>query len=328
MLLVVAALFFALSLGASLFWFSFALARPLALVLGADVVFLGVMIAAADAFDEGDGFRLDAARSAAGALLAALVFGVIVVVATAPQGWAGIERAALMVTLVCAVGWRVFHARFEALLDRLVLHRRPYVADARETLRETVESLPRAADAPDLAALNEAEFARLTRRALSALGDLPRLAASPLTQLPQVTASLRAEGQRPLDDNPLNRAAILRDILIEKIVALRPSSSRAGETFGATDSWRFYNALYYPYVVGLKPYSTRGEPIPNDPAAKAALAWFQSQVPERTLHNWQTTAARLIAKSLAGTLQAPSPAQDHVRRAASPQMAADGSQTG
>jgi hypothetical protein len=32
-----------------------------------------------------------------------------------------------------------------------------------------------------------------------------------------------------------------------------------------------------------------------DPAARRALAWFVEQVPERTPHNWQNAAAKLIA---------------------------------
>ena len=32
--------------------------------------------------------------------------------------------------------------------------------------------------------------------------------------------------------------------------------------------------------------------------AAEALAWFQTYVPERTLHNWQNIAARLIAQNL------------------------------
>jgi len=31
---------------------------------------------------------------------------------------------------------------------------------------------------------------------------------------------------------------------------------------------------------------------------KDALSWFQAFVPERTLHNWQNTAAKLIANDL------------------------------
>ena len=35
-----------------------------------------------------------------------------------------------------------------------------------------------------------------------------------------------------------------------------------------------------------------------EPAAQAALEWFQRSVPERTLHNWQNAGARLVAEQL------------------------------
>lgn len=36
----------------------------------------------------------------------------------------------------------------------------------------------------------------------------------------------------------------------------------------------------------------------HDPEYQEVLDWFRSQVPERTLYNWQNTAARLVAKDL------------------------------
>jgi hypothetical protein len=35
-----------------------------------------------------------------------------------------------------------------------------------------------------------------------------------------------------------------------------------------------------------------------DPADKRALEWFQVEIPPRTLYNWQTAAAQLIAADL------------------------------
>ena len=35
-----------------------------------------------------------------------------------------------------------------------------------------------------------------------------------------------------------------------------------------------------------------------DETARAALDWFHTSVPERTLHNWQNAAAKLIAEDL------------------------------
>jgi hypothetical protein len=143
-----------------------------------------------------------------------------------------------------------------------------------------------------LDALDEAQFVHLTRRALSHLHDLPRLAAGPLTRLPAVEARLAARGGA---DNTLERAAALKEVLTESVARLKPPAAAA---FGRSDEWRFYNALYFPYVVGLKPYSRRAAQDGLNPAAREALAWFRTYVPERTLHNWQNAAAQLVARDL------------------------------
>jgi hypothetical protein len=100
---------------------------------------------------------------------------------------------------------------------------------------------------------------------------------------------------RHAPDNTLERAAELKTLLAESITRLKP---RDQGDFGVSEAWRYYNALYFPYVAGLKPYSRREEVNGLDPAAHQALAWFQTQVPERTLHNWQNAAARLVAQDL------------------------------
>lgn len=38
-----------------------------------------------------------------------------------------------------------------------------------------------------------------------------------------------------------------------------------------------------------------------DETSRAALDWFQTSVPERTLHNWQNTAAKMIAEDIRGS---------------------------
>jgi hypothetical protein len=95
--------------------------------------------------------------------------------------------------------------------------------------------------------------------------------------------------------NPLDRAHSLKSLLVQSIHKLKPQSSME---FGSTDEWRYYNALYFPYVVGLKPYSRRADYDSLDEVSRAALDWFRSSVPERTLHNWQNAAAKLIAEEL------------------------------
>ena len=129
-----------------------------------------------------------------------------------------------------------------------------------------------------LPGLDDAEFTRLVRRALSHYGDLPRLAASPLTRLAIADERLTARGA---PDHPLERAAELKALLAESIGRLKP---RDRGDFGTTDEWRHYNALYFPYVAELKPYSRRATADGLDPTALAAPEWFG--------------AARLVARDL------------------------------
>ena len=92
------------------------------------------------------------------------------------------------------------------------------------------------------------------------------------------------------------RATELKVVLSESIERLRPPN---GETIGTTDEWRHYNALYIPYVLGLKPHR-RGFSLEEgvDTAVQPILDWFRTQVPERTLYNWQNKAAELVAQDL------------------------------
>jgi hypothetical protein len=95
--------------------------------------------------------------------------------------------------------------------------------------------------------------------------------------------------------NPLDRAHALKALLVRSVQKLKPQSNAK---FGTTDEWRYYNAIHFPYVLGLKPYSRRADYDSLDDASRAALDWFQTSVPERTLHNWQNTAANLIAQDI------------------------------
>ena len=261
--------------------------------IGLDLVLLDVAIAWLDAFDEGETLRRDIVRSFAGASFAALLFGSQV--ALAMRLGAGFDlpmRALLLVIIAAAIAVQTLAGPLQAALDRLAFAGAPGLRRARADLRGAAEALPRIDAGLDLVALDPAEFARLTRRALSHYGDLPRLASSPLTRLPCIAARLAAGGA---PDDPLERAAELKRLLAEGIARLKP---RDGGDFGSSDEWRFYNALYFPYIVGLKPYSRRNSHNRLDPATQDALEWFQRAVPERTLHNWQNAAARLVAQYL------------------------------
>jgi hypothetical protein len=112
-----------------------------------------------------------------------------------------------------------------------------------------------------------------------------------------VTARCAARGVRA---DSLERAVELKALLSESIQRLKPRGRdpQGRSDFGTTDEWRHFNALYFPYVAGLKPYSVRAEPNGASADERAALEWFRAQVPERTLHNWQTAAARLVAADI------------------------------
>ncbi len=268
------------------------------LAIGLDLVLLDVAIAWLDAFDEGETLLPDLIRSFVGASFAALLFGSQV--ALAMRLGAGFDLpmlALLLATIAAAIAVQTFAGPLQAALDRLAFAGAPGLRQARADLRGAAEALPRLDTEVELAALDPTEFTRLTRRAFSHYGDLPRLASSPLTRLPQISARLAA---RRAPDDPLERAAELKRLLAESIARLKPHD--VGD-FGNSDEWRFYNALYFPYIVGLKPYSRRNSHDRLDPPAQAALEWFQQVVPERTLHNWQNAAARLVAQRLQGDVR-------------------------
>jgi hypothetical protein len=292
-LIMAATLFF--TLGAGLLVFPFAgLPRSwLLIAIGVDLILLGLAVAMLDAFDEGETLWPDFLRSFDYSLLNVLLFGGLV--GLAMFGGMGVTfamLALLLAVIAAAMATQIFADPLQIALDRLAFARFPHLWHARAQLRAAANALPRLSDSVDFDNLDEAEFIRLTRRALSHWSDLPRLSASPLTHLPLIEARLAA---RHAPDNTLERAAELKMLLAESIARLKP---RDQGDFGASEAWRYYNALYFPYVVGLKPYSQRGEVNGFDPATHQALAWFQTQVPERTLHNWQNVAAKLVAQDL------------------------------
>ena len=273
-LLSVIALFVTLSVGLltlPLHWIP--LPWGLAL-LGFDLIFLGVTITAWDAFDEGESMRAHLVRS----FISALYYSgaLVLIVSFFSQ-----DQALLLLLLTFGVLTQTFSNPLQSLLDRLTLPQK--TRQERQALRQTADELSRLSSL-DSAVMSDEQFTRLTRRALSQLGDLPKLAASPLVDLPGVQGT-----------NPLDRAHSLKSLLVQSIQKLKPQSD---VEFGSTDEWRYYNALYFPYVLGLKPYTRRADYDSLDKISRAALDWFRTSVPERTLHNWQNAAAKLIAEDI------------------------------
>jgi hypothetical protein len=291
--LITAALFFSLTMGLIVLHLDWLPRDLLLFTLGFDLPFLGFAIAALDAFDEGEALLPDALRSLLISTFSALLFGGLVALGIVLNGAITFPLAALLFGIsAAAILLQVFGDMLQNGVDRLALRRQPGMAQARAELRAAAEALPRLNPSLDPLRLDENEFARLTRRALSHMSDLPRLAASPLTQLPVIESRLAARGARA---DTLERAAELKVLLTECILRLKPDGK--GD-FGSTGEWRHYNALYFPYVVGLRPYSQNHYTDDLGEAERMALAWFRAEVPERTLHNWQNAAANLIAQQL------------------------------
>jgi len=285
-------LFFALGLGLLIVPLDWLPRSWVLLAISLDFIVLGVAIAFLDAFNEGETLLPDMTRSFISACFAVALFSGLVTLALRGTG-IDVRMALLWLAVTtAAIAVQVFADSIQSALDRFVFFGKPHLSQARADLRAVARALPRTDEGVELSTLDEAEFARLTRRALGHLGDLSRLAASPLARLPLLTQRLAARGAT---DDTLERAVELKALLTESIARLKP---RGRGDFGLSDEWRHYNVLYFLYVVGLKPYSRRAEQNGFDTSTHAALEWFRTHVPERTLYNWQSAAAKLVAKDL------------------------------
>jgi hypothetical protein len=268
------------------------LPRPwLILALGVDLLILGFGIAALDAFDQGQALLPDFLRSLVQSGFTALLFGGLVGLAmalnpTLQQPLSGL----LFAVLAAAVLAQTYAAPLQGLLDGLLLAAAP--RSERAALRGSADAVLKLDRRLDPDRLPMDEFARLTRKALSLYGNLPRLAASPLTRMKVIDDRLAARNE---PDHTLARASELKALLTEAIANLKPAG---GEDFGETEEWRHFNALYFPYVAGLRPYSRGARHAALTETETKALRWFQAQIPERTLYNWQTAAAALVARHL------------------------------
>jgi hypothetical protein len=264
---------------------------------GFDVVLLGVAVAMWDAFEEGQALRADMLRSFVATGAVALLFGGQALIGLAVTGAQTALTVLLFTSLAIAITINVLADPLAGVLDRLVFSRSPGLSADRAALRSTGAALPLRSANP-LDAVNDDTFVRLTRRALGHYGDLSKLVASPLTALPAIDERLAARGA---PDQPLERANELKALLADRITRLKP---RDGGEFGTTEQWRYYNSLYFPYVVGVRAYAQNATAAGLDPVARQAWQWFVTEVPQRSLHNWQNAAARLIAADLRGNLVA------------------------
>jgi hypothetical protein len=197
-------------------------------------------------------------------------------------------------------------ARAEARDYAALLSTTPVTLDSTAAEADVVQPANRAPEW-DAAAAGAAhtppkEFASHVRKALTGLKSPPKLAQSPLLTLRQVTRRLEQAG---LEDNRLNRAAALRELLVAAIEGLRPDAGdqQAGHHIG--DAWRFYNVLHYPYVREMSRKGAlaevhrleqerrrAGKPAPGE--LEQVLAWL-ADVDEDTYYKWQRRASDTIA---------------------------------
>jgi hypothetical protein len=300
---VVATLFFALGNAILIIPLGLLPSRLALASTGFDVLLLGVAVAVWDAFDEGQALRADMLRSFAGSVVVAVLFGGQVLIGLTLTRTEPAAQTALTVLLfsilAIALAVQVLADPLAGVLDRLAFSKSPALRADRAALRHTGAALPlRSVDPLD--DVDDETFARLTRRALGHYGDLTKLVASPLTALPVIDERLAARGA---PDHPVERANELKAVLADGIGRLKP---RDGGDFGTTEQWRYYNSLYFPYVVGVRAYAQNATASGLDPTARQAWQWLVTEVPQRSLHNWQNAAARLIAADLRGRVGVPS----------------------
>jgi len=287
---LLATVFFGLAVGLALpfTW----LPQPiLILSIGVDLACLGIGIAILDAFEEGHRLKDDMLRSFITTLFLSMLFVIQIALVF---NLAGEPSFGMWVLLFSTLSTTIAVATLSGLFISSISNWKVFRNWPKEQiqLRSTAAMINRIDAKVDFYHMKEEEFHRLIRKAISYLGDLPRLASSPLTFLPLITHRLEARKAR---SDSLERAHELKALLTESIHRLKPPGD---DLFGTSDAWRYFNALYFPYVVGLKP-TRRYQPTATlKDHERAALEWFRTQVPERTLHNWQTTAAKLVTQDL------------------------------
>ena len=260
--------------------------------LGLDLLLMGYLVAVADAIESAERLLPDLRRSALGAVLALLLCGgpaALTMLAAPGRDAVVVLQFVLVAVVLSAVG---LAPQLRSGLDRLAFLDDDRLRAARGALLVAADALPRRRGRHQMLALDADEFRRLTRRALEDFGDVGRLLRNPLADLPVVDRRLAARGPT-VAEQPLVRAAELRAVLDEHVGRLKPAGS-----FGTTEEWRFFNALYYCSVLGLRPYQRGPQPEGLDRDARRAVDWFRRYVPRRSLRRWQTEGAAMVAAQL------------------------------
>ncbi len=276
--------------------------------LGLDLLVLGFVVAAADAADAGERLSPDLRRSFVGALAAGLLAGGPTALALAAAEPSPALVALQLLAVAAAMTAVTVAGPVRRLLDRVAFAGDEPLRAEREALLLAADALPRRRERHRFGELGPDEFGRLTLRALQHFGDTGRLLRSPLIDLPVVTHRLAA--RRVPAELPMARVTELRAVLSEAVDALKPN----GAFFGTTEEWRYYNAVHFCLVAGLRPYRRTPRPDGLDRDGRRAVEWFRRQVPERNARLWQAVGARMVADRLWEQTRATRPV-DHRQRA-------------
>ncbi|WP_028553052.1 hypothetical protein [Paenibacillus sp. UNC451MF] len=276
----------------SLHWWNYAHTWVIA-SFGATLALFGIHRLIKEVEAQGEAWLPDFLRSFDySVIFTALFSGQVAVVILLGTGWSIVTVMLLLLSIVVSIAFQVYVYPVRALLDRIAFATFPKLREDRARLRLVEDVQVRVDDQAEPEEMDEEELYRHTRRALSQFGDLQRIAASPLTQLKLIDRRLQ---QRGAEDEVVERAIELKAVLLESVGQLKP---RQDESFGTADEWRHYNALYFPYIIGIKPYSLRYSPDKLDPSSLEAFEWFRTYIPERTYYNWQNAGAKLVALML------------------------------
>jgi hypothetical protein len=260
--------------------------------MAVDVALLGFLVAVQDAVEAGERLLPDLRRSLVAAVAAVLLCGgpaAVTMLATPGLTAVIVLQFVLVGVVLGAVGAA---APLRALLDRLAFLQNGRLRRDRAALLLAADALPRRRERHRMIAMDEPEFRRLTLRALEDYGDLGRLLRNPLVDLPTVDRRLQARGPG-LTDQPLIRAAELRAVLSEQVERLRPAGVP-----GTSQEWRFYNALHYCSVLGVRPYDRVPQTDGMDLDGRRIIDWFRRQVRRESLDQWKVQGAELISGRL------------------------------
>ena len=205
---------------------------------------------------------------------------------------------ALVLTVLTTAGYTLY-GQVGKWLDAAFFS--PTVREERASARAYVEALATqpVGPNPELATLKS--FDDAVRRAITHLSDPTKLATSPLLNLHVVARGIQ---EQQLEENRLNRAAVLKEMLIDLLTALKPAAGVGGVTGEAA---RFYNCLYFPYVRGigrrraptvlrqLQERRGREGGAPSD--TERVVNWLL-QVDEDTFYKWQRRGSDTVAAAL------------------------------